>query len=699
MIYKYQVAAHLREWRDDILIERERWAYWLPVFLGIGIGIYFSLPFEPYLSPVALAVVVLGIGYYRLKHTEPASQIALALLAVFAGILAAGIRTHMVYSPMLDRSMGPMMIEANIREREIRENGSRLLLDGIKFEGRREMPALAQIRLTLRSSVAAEPPPVGASIRVLVNLLPMTEPSAPGSYNFRLQAYYERIGATAIALRAPEVIDPAARKTSLAENWRNAAAIRIHEAIGGSEGAIAVALMTGERGAIDEKTNEDMRKAGTAHMLSISGMHIGMVGGFVFFLVRSLLALFPAIALRYPIKQLAAIIALGAVVGYTWLVGAPIPAQRSMLMAGLVFVAILLDRQALSMRSVALAAGIIMLLFPESILNPGFQLSFAAIVMLIAGYEWWRLNKPKEEHAGWGRWAWRYLLGIIVTSIIAGLATMPYGAWHFHRLQLLGVLGNLIAMPLTGVLVMPPLVLAYILLPFGLEWPALYVMGIGLEGVTRSAEWVGNMPGADLNASQFSLTALIIMTLGGLWFAIWQRKVRWLGMAVVMFGLLLAPFAAKPVAIVSAEGQVAMRGTDGRLYYERPPRGLIARDWSRAYDGGNEGRSWRNARAVGISCDVMGCAGPNGIAVGKQAEALAEDCTRAGIVIMPDMRVKNCAARVIDKTVLRENGSHMIYADGSIRAARNGSPRPWQPYYKGWLSYSGEAARPDAPAL
>ncbi len=698
MLLRLRLAILLGSWRDDIATERERWAYWLPVLLGVGIGIYFWLPFEPHLWVMAALTLMMFICWYRLRQAEPWSQIAIAGLALFLGMLAASVRTNAIYSPMLDRSMGPLLIEANVAERELRENGSRLLLENIVFERRQaDRPALHQLRLTLRTTVAPNPPPVGARIKVLVNLLPISEPSAPGAYNFRLQAFYEQVGATAIALRTPEVINPVAQEVSMAESWRNAAATRIHNTIGGAEGAIAVALMTGERGAIDEKTNEDMRKAGTAHMLSISGMHIGMVGGFVFFLIRSLLALHPAVALHYPIKQIAAVIALAAVVGYTWLVGAPIPAQRSMLMAGLVFVAILLDRQALSMRSVALAASIILLMFPESLLNPGFQMSFAAIVMLIAAYEWWRLNKTKDEHMGWGLRAWRYVLGIIITSVIAGLATMPFGAWHFHRLQLLGVLGNLIAMPLTGILVMPPLVLAYVLLPFGLEQPALYVMGLGLQGVTDSAAWVGSLPGADVNAAQFGLLPLLVMTAGGLWLAIWQRRVRFLGVALILIGLLLVPLKQSPVALISSEGQVAIRGLDGHLYYERPPRGLIARDWSRAYDSAHEGQAWRLASS-GVNCDVLGCITSADIAIVKRAEALAEDCQRARLVIAPDIRVRACAARVIDRQALREHGSHVLYADGSMDTVRTSSARPWQPYYKASVSYSGATTQPDAPA-
>lgn len=679
----------LRALKQAVLDERDRWVYWLPVFLALGIGTYFSLQFEPYFWALFLLLLVLLLVWHLVKRIEVLHYMLICLITVVLGLFVSSIRTHLNYTAMIDRNLGPLMVEGTVIERELRTQGGRVLLSDISSD-RAGADLPVKVRLTLRESI----PPVGARIRVLANLLPISEPTSPGGYDFRRQAYFDRIGATGIALRPPEVLNSKAQEPGFAENWREQAAERIGRIIGNAEGAIAVALMTGERGTIDETTNENMRKAGTAHLLSISGMHIGMVGGFIFFLARAFMALFPSFALNYPIKKYAAILALSAIIAYTWLVGAPIPAQRSVLMAGLVFVAVLLDRQALSMRSVALAAGVILLLFPESLLNPGFQMSFAAILMLIAAYEWWKLRKTDdEERPGlWGR-SWRYVAGIVVTSLIAGFATMPFGAFHFHRLQLLGVLGNLIAVPLTGFVIMPAMVLAYFLMPLGLDWLALKIMGWGLEGVTQSAAWVASLPGADLNAPQFSVWALLLMCLGGLWLAIWQKQTRYLGLLFILAGLLLVPLHGWPIALVSAEGQVAVRGLDGHLYYERTPRGLLVREWGRAYDAGHTPQSWRSAES-GVACDALGCVSAQGIAVIRKPEALAEDCSRAKLVIAPDEKVYGCAVQAIDLTTLRRYGAHVLMDDGSIVTARDGSNRPWQPGF----SYTASSARRDAPA-
>ncbi len=672
-------AAHL-------LAERERWAYGLPILIGIGVGIYFRLPFEPpvYAAPV-LALAVLG-ALLRLERTSSARLVLTGVFAVMLGVAAGSLRTAWVESPLLARKMGPALVTGTLAEREARVGGSRLLLEDVALERLTPEDTPRRIRLNLRTVAMADLPPLGSRVSVLANLLPPAEPSAPGSYDFRRQAFFDQIGAYGQALRPPVLLTPPAVEPFFsAEQWRERMASRIMARLPGAEGAITVALMTGERGAIDDKTNADMRGAGTAHMLSISGMHISMVGGFVFFFVRALLALSPWMALRLPIKQIAAVVGLVAVVAYTLLVGAPIPAQRAALMTGLVFVAVLLNRRALTLRTVALSATLILLLFPESLLNPGFQMSFAAITLLIAAYE--RPPRPgggdEDEEVvrpGWIRRAWRYVFGIVLTSVIAGGATMPYGAWHFHRLQLLGVLGNLLAVPLTGVIVMPAIVVAYALAPLGLDGWALDLAGWGMHGVIVSAGWVAALPGANVPVPAFPLWVLLLMTLGGLWGVLWQAPVlRASGAVIVLFAVALVPLTVKtPLVLVSPEGLVAVRTQgDGLLHSDRTrTRGIAVREWVDAYNGGHPLTRWQGDD---VQCDALGCVLNGTIAVPRRAAALLEDCARARILIVPKERApRDCAAPIlIDRKALRERGAHAVYPDGSVLTARTAPARPW----------------------
>jgi competence protein ComEC len=677
---------------DLLLEERARWAYWTPVLLAFGIGLYFILPVEAPLGlGVTLCVAVFAFWLFLRRH----SWLGYALLGVLClplGFTAAQVRSALVAAPMLDRQLGPTELRGTVIAREVTGEGARLLLEDIVIERLEAARTPVRIRLTLRGEENI--PPIGAQITVLVNLLPPMEPSHPGGYDFRRDAFFDGIGAYAIALRAP-VMSGEKGEAAWAEAWRERTAAQIAAAIPGPEGAIAIALMTGERASIDEQTNASMRDAGTAHLLSISGMHIGMVGGFVFFLLRALLALSARLALNYPIKRWAAVAALSAVVAYTWLVGAPIPALRATLMAALVFIAVVLDRQAITMRAVALAAGIILIIFPEALLNPGFQMSFAAIVMLVAGYEWWKQRDIAEQRQGLGWRAARYVGGIILTSLIAGFATMPYGAWHFHRIQLLGVLGNLIAVPLTGFIVMPAAVLAYPLLPFDLADPVLQLMGWGLLGVTRSAAWIASLPYAAITVGQFSLLSLLLISLGGLWLAIWQSRLRWAGVGLMAVGLLLAPHATAPAVLISPEGKIAVRAqVDGQLYVRRlPARGIVYEQWQLAFGASQPIRSWREEE-VGMTCDKLGCVWQGTIALPNDPAALPDDCARADVVIVPELSLRRCAgAALIDRAALREHGAHMVMADGRILTQRSGSRRPWQPGF----SYTSGSARPDGP--
>jgi len=274
-------------------------------------------------------------------------------------------------------------------------------------------------------------------------------------------------------------------------------------------------------------------------------------------------------------------------------------------------------------------------------------------------------------------------VGIVVTSLVAGFATMPYSVWHFHRVQLLGVIGNLIAVPLTGVVIMPAVVISYLLVPLGLAAPALAVLQMGLVGVTQSAAWVAAMPFASLNAGQIGPASVACLTLGGLWLALWQTRLRYAALVPISIGFMLTFYQPQPLALVSAEGQIAVRGADGGLYAQRAqPRGKTYEQWELAYNAGGRLQSWRSTQS-GFICDAVGCVRSDiGLALPQSLLALAADCTLAHIIIAPELRIKPCAAPlVIDRIALRMYGAAMIWPDGGLTSNRIGAQRPWQPGY------------------
>jgi competence protein ComEC len=708
-----QTVLHIQQ-------ERPRFLFWLPVFQAIGIGSYFVLNHEPsWLAALALCAVLgagtLWLRYGRLPRKidpkrEPLWLMSLMLLAISIGFAGITLRTQTLDTVQIDKPIPIAMLRGQILSSEATEKGTRFVLSVHEIEQHRQIlppdktPKL--VRLSLRNHTPQQMPKNGSEVEVLARLLPLSGPFYPGAYDFRRQGYYEGLGATGIAYRLPQVIDNTAQDTPLAlwaENWRQQIAQRVHSLLPTQAGAVAIALMTGERSRIDSATNDAMRDAGIAHLLSISGMHIAMVAAAVFFAVRlslsvilMLVALLPIgprynLAELWPLHKIAAATALIAITLYTFLVGAPIPAVRALLMAGLVLVAILINRRAITLRSVALAAGLILLIYPESLLLPGFQLSFAAITALVAAYEKWQQHEPATpphkttDRTGPLSWVRGYMLGLVLSSLIAGLATAPVGAWHFQRFQIWGILGNLVAVPLTSLPVMPCALLALLLMPFGLDEPFVQLMGWALEVMLQSAAMVASLPGANLVIGFFPLWVLLLMVLAGLWLLLWRSPLRWAGAPLMLLAIMLVPFTQiKPLALIGVEGQLAVRlTTHDPLYLAKGKAdGLLGEVWARSFSGAIYSDS------SPLICDKLGCTaaliladGANyKLALPTSPSALMEDCTKADLIVVAGMNLRGeCEADLLDKKRLRQSGSLILLGNGKLIAAYDGLPRPWQP--------------------
>ncbi len=453
---------------------------------------------------------------------------------------------------------------------------------------------------------------------------------------------------------------------------------KIQAALPGSVGGIASALITGERGGISDEDEEALRDAGLAHVLAIAGLHMALMGGGIFWLLRAIFAAIPALALRYPFKKWAAAGALGASAFYLTISGAAPSAVRAFVVLAMVMVAILLDRPALSMRSLGLAAALLLILRPEAIIEPGFQMSFAAVAGLIAVAEW---DMQRERTKPRGA-VWRYIRGIVMTSLVGSLATTPFALFHFERATHYAVLGNPIAMPVMGLWVMPAAALSVALMPLGWEGFALHLLGQGISVMVALGRFVSGLPGAVSLAPAMPLPALLLISLGGLWLAIWRRAWRWFGLAPVALGAVLAWVQPLPDMLVAADAAtIAIRGDDGRLAFVRKPRDkYAARDWLRR-DG--DDRDITDAVGLpGLKCDGLGCVAMKGkilIAASLRPEALAEDCARAAVVVST-AQAQDCKgpAVVIDQKTAGEGWRitlSPVPAAVSVRSYRG--ERPW----------------------
>jgi len=476
------------------------------------------------------------------------------------------------------------------------------------------------------------------------------------------------------------------------ESLRATVTARIRAALPGSEGAIAAALITGETHAIPPQQAGAFRDAGLAHILVIAGLHMGMLAGITFFALRAIFALIPALALRYPTKKWAAGGTLIVIAAYMLLSGATVSSRRAFIMTGLALLAIMVDRLSLSARTVAYAALLIMLMTPESVAGPSFQMSFAAVAALIAFYE--AMREPLRRwhaHAGVWRRAMLYLLGITFTTVVTTLATMPFTIYHFNRFPLYSVVANALAVPITGFWIMPWALVACLLMPFGAEALALKPMAWGIDAVAAIAQGVTASPGAVFNVPSMPAAGLLLVALGGLWLCIWLGRWRWLGVAPIAAGYLTLCFVRPPDVIIAGDSrEVAVRAADGRYLFSRSGRSNFAEEvWVRRA-AAEAGPSWPRSGSSAdgsLDCDAQGClyrTRGRVVALIREEDALARDCRTADLVVSPVPARRFCRRRlIIDRIDTWKRGGHAVWLDADGIVIETVSDwrgvRPWSP--------------------
>ena len=694
--------------------ERERWALWLPVAFAAGIAVYFGLKAEPpWWAGLAGAGLGLGLGaYLALRRARSGPAAACLALALAAGFCAAQARTALVAAPVLVKPLGPVWLSGRVESLEPRGGsgrGAHLTLSGLEIA--RLAPADTPARVRIAVSAAADTLRPGDWIRLRAVLRPPPGPSAPGAFDFARQAYFARLGAVGFAYGRARILEPPAAAaeapTFLANplerlslglaGLRAELARRILDALPGRAGAVAAALMTGERGAIREADMAAMRDSGLAHLLAISGLHVGLVAGLLFLGLRLVLAAIPALALNRPIKKWAALGAMAGAFGYLLLTGATIPTQRAFLMAGLVFLAVLLDRSAFTMRLVAWAAFVVLLLAPESLLSASFQMSFAAVVALIAAYEVLREGRGAwlagRTRAGPLRRGAGYLGGVAATSLIAGLATAPFALYHFNRVAWFGLAANMLAVPLTALWIMPWALAAFCLMPLGLERLALVPMGWGIEAMLRVAHTVAAWPGAVSLLPAMPVSGLVLVALGGVWLCLWRRAWRLAGIPAILAGLLSIALVRPPDLLVTGDGGLfGLRGPEGALVVSSASRQRFSAGvWQRRL-GEAEAQVWPAAgESFGewLACDRLGCiyrARGEVVALVRDSRALIDDCAVASLVVarVPvPRRACRGPARIIDRFDLWRGGAHAVWLReegvGVETVAEARGRRPWAP--------------------
>ncbi len=664
---------------------------WLPVAFGLGIALYFAADREPAVWAAA-TLTLIGVTLAVLARNRPlAFPLALAFAAAAAGFATATLKSAIVAHPVLHFPASGVAIAGFVETREERERTDRIVVRVHRIEGRRLNDAPDRVRVAVRKGTA---PAVGAFVEFKARLSPPLPPLRPGGYDFARDLYFQGIGASGFALGAIKPAQPPVppglwlRYAAFIDGLRDGIDKRIRAVLPGDRGAIASALITGKRDAISAPVNDAMYISSLAHVLSISGYHMAVVAGIVFFFVRASLALSTAAANRHPIKKWAALAALIAAAFYLLLSGAEVATQRSFIMIAIVLIGVMLDRAALTFRTLTVAAFGVLLLAPQSLVHPSFQMSFAATLALIAAYQHglpWKADAETSLGARAALWGTREIAGLILASLVAGLATTLYAAYHFHRLAPYGVLANLFAMPVVSVWVMPMGILGIVAMPFGFDGIFWRLMGDGIDWMIAVALWVTSLPGAVGRIQAFGTGPLLIGTAGLLVLCLLRTPLRWVGAGLVIAASLWAIQTPRPDVLIASNGQaVAVRGADGRLVVMRSGSDTFAvREWLAA-DG--DARTVKDkSLADGVRCDEAGCiarlADGRLVALALSAEAFEEDCARAAVVASPREAPAACAATLIDRKVWRQSGAMALRWRGdelAISIARPGGyDRPW----------------------
>nr|WP_090059105.1 ComEC/Rec2 family competence protein [Celeribacter neptunius] len=615
---------------DVIDGQRGRLFLWLPVGFGTGIGSYFALPLEP--GPIiwigiALMALALLISLTRLPPLL--APPAVAALVILMGFGAAGLRAHLVAAPVLGfRYYGPVEGRV-IRIDRSASDARRLTLDRVVLTDFSLERTPARVRVSLHAAQEFITPEPGMRLAVTAHLSPPPGPAEPGGFDFKRMAWFDRLGAVGYS-RSPALRAGAAEPYALlgVHRLRQTMSDALQTRLPGQRGAFAAAILTGDRTGISPATSEALRGANLSHLLAISGLHMGLLTGVVFYALRLVLALIPGAALKYPIKKIAAMGALMAGGFYLALSGFNVATERAFTMISVMFIAVLLDRRAISLRTVAIAALIILAFQPEVLPEPGFQMSFAATTALVAVFSILRRMRLMV------RWppAARVIVSVVISSAVAGIATAPVAAAHFNRIADYGLLANVLAVPLMGAVVIPAAVFALLLLPIGAEGVALWAMGQGIGWILGVAGTVSSWQGAVTHIASPPGASLPLIAFGGLFVILWRGRWQGIGIAPVALGFMLWAMAERPALLIADDGSLTGRMTaQGRWLSKDKGSGFAAGVWLE-----NDGDLPDQARAAArppVPLDLGGLRIRQVTGRGWQ-EAARAACAEADLVIL-----------------------------------------------------------------
>jgi competence protein ComEC len=687
---------------QNFVEEKENWILWLPAFLGFGMWSYFVISFEPNIKIVLTILLtslsIVGIFYFFIQNKK-ILLLSTPIIALILGFFLANQFAIHTYTPRIEKLMDGVNVYGKVENIKFYNKygiEKRVIIKVFKIKGVTNPPA--KIRLNVRNNITNIK--TGDIVRFRAKLIPLGSPVYPNSYDFSKRAYFDKIGATGQLVGWFEVIKSGDYSFSeKVDNLQNKISDKILKTIDQPEAGVAIALLVGERGLIQQDKLEDMQYSGLAHLIAISGLHMVIVVLIFFGLTRFLLSRSQKITLNYDIKKTAAVMALIGGFAYLIITGMPISAKRAYVMIALMLTAIIIDRQPTAMRSLALAAIIILCFNPYIVTSPSFQMSFSAVVGLITGFG---ILKQYGINL-FGRNIFTkflfYMISVLVGSIVAEIFISPISMYHFNNYTPYNMLANLVAMPLTSFFVMPMGIISFPAMALGIENLTLTPMSWGISWILEIAHKVVTMENSVFIIGQLPPTAMFLFTIGGMWLCFWKRAWRFFAIIPVAIGLAIVFTHELPDIIIDEKAKFfAVKDDDGKLYFSKQPRSNFKEEIIREKNGEKELRlaedfpKWQEGRTRSLSCGKQYCVYRKGdkriyfMNVGYRLDTLKfeegsiiVDMSRYGKIECKDIHCKGC--KLITKKSLRNSGTKTILIKNNkfiIENAKDASRnRPW----------------------
>lgn len=681
-------AAVLRQLALWANAERHRFVLWAPVLMIAGVAAFLAQKAEPWVWAGTAAVLGFGTAWL---WAERAGFVWMrwfmrAGFFVALGFALVQVRAHGLAAPTLRAETPPVTVEGVLERAERLPAGQRYTVRVIRIGAFAPADTPHRVRVSWRGQPTAAQP--GDTVRLRAVLSPPPGPAMPGGYDYGRGLWFQRIGGVGYSYGGARVVVPSRgfRPGAWVEALRERVADRVQAGAGTRAGGLAAALVTGKRERVPTEIVDRLRDTGLAHLLAISGLHMGLVCGFVFWSVRYGLSWWERATLEWPIKKVAAAVAMASGAGYLVLSGAPVSAQRAFIMAAVTFGAVLFDRRAISLRNVAIAALVVLLLRPEAAASAGFQMSFTAVTVLVAAFGWLDARqklregpRPAASRAG------RFVGGLFGTSLLAGLATGPFAAYHFGRIAVYGLPANMAVMPLVTLVVMPSAVAGLALMPLGLDAPFWWIMGRGLEGGLAITGWFEDLPGAVRHVAQVPVAAWLLVVGAMIAACLLLGGWRYASVLALPLAAWVTATAPPPDAFVGREArQVAVR-----VVTEEGDRlSLSSRRRERFATG-----VWMAALGLdpvisdapkfgecgGDACSVVMADGRM-LTLAQTPEAAARACRQADVVVYSGWTptaLSDCPAILITAAAVEDSGPVMLRGERLRTVARARGCRIW----------------------